>query len=143
MGTVRSAPKGLITKPPQFGDEKVLRASKILVLDPAYEVSEDDLEAPAADEVELVFDFTKGTSTGCRIRIDTSDDKATWVQQSVFDTTVMKLNRLEVNLVETAIRSFRFVPGRRYIRSSAVALNAIVGTLLKITGKAIHGVRTR
>mgnify|MGYP001582455054 FL=1 len=86
--------------------------------------------------------FTLGTSTGCRIRVFTSDDLITFIEQSVFDPATGDLTQLEVIIGQTAVRSFRFVPGRRYVRVSAYATGAVLGTLLAITGRGIHGVRS-
>ena len=140
MATLTSIPLGATSKAPQYGTERSLRASAILTM--AQVVGENDLDAQAADEVELVADFTVGGSTGCRIRVETSDDLATWIQQSVFDAATGNLTRLEVTISDTSIRSFRFSPGRRYVRIYAIALTAAAATLLSVTGRAIHSARS-
>jgi hypothetical protein len=142
VATLRSVPPGITQKAPQYGAEQVLRPAAALTM--AYVVSQDDLDAEAADEVEVVLDFALGAggSTGCRARLFTSDDLVTWVEQSVFDAATGVLSQLQVEVRETAVRSFRFVPGRRYVRASAVALTTGAQTSLRITARSIHIGRT-
>lgn len=141
MATLISVPIGATSKAPQYGTERTLRASAVLTLAPAV-VSTNDLDAQGADAVEIVSDFTVGASTGCRMQIFTSDDLVTFVEQSVFDPSTGDLTQLEVIVAGTSVRSFRFVPGRRYVRVSAYATGAFAGTLLAITARGIHDARS-
>ena len=140
MATLQSIPVGATSKAPMYGPEQTLRPAAILTL--AAVTSTNDLDAQAADEVELVTDFTIGAGTGCKLRVYTSDDLVTFIEQTVFDAATGNLTQLEVTIAATSIRSFRFSPGRRYVRVSALATGSAVGTSLSITGRAIHSARS-
>ena len=142
MATLVSVPPGIRQKAPMQGPVVELRPAAVLPLSPAFEAPANDLDAEAADEVEVTIDFTLGASTGGRVRVEASHDLATWVAQSVYDAATGNLTRLEVTLASTIVLPFRFVPARRYVRFPCAALTGVAGTLMRLTAHAIHASRT-
>jgi hypothetical protein len=60
---------------------KVIRQSAVLTTD---FVASDGLNIQGANQLQLLVSFTKGTSSGCRLKVEFSEDAVNWYQESAY-----------------------------------------------------------
>lgn len=62
--------------------------SKVLRIDSALTtsyVNSEIMHIQGANQVQLLVSFTKGNSSGCRLKIEYSEDRLVWYQESAVD----------------------------------------------------------
>ena len=61
---------------------KTIVVREAMALTTSYTVS-DSINIQGANQLQLLVSFTKGSSDGCRLKIEFSEDKQTWYQESI------------------------------------------------------------
>lgn len=99
----------------------------------SYVVS-DGIYIEGADNIGLLISFTKGSSNGCRLKVEFSWDETSWFQEPNYSTsgTDEIYQAITKKLEESMDIIISFPVGIKYIRISSIALNSGAGTLLSI-----------
>ena len=87
-------------------------------------VTSDNFNIQGANQLQLLVSFTKGNSDGCRLKIEFSEDRSTWYQESI---------------VEYSLGDAIHAPLARKISNSAnlVFSVPISASFLRVSGQAI------
>jgi len=118
---------------------KSLGGSKALTIS---NVTSEIMNIQGANQVQLLICFTKGNSSGCRLKIEFSEDRATWYQESMVSEFTVK-NEVEHKLVirrinETGNYVISVPVSASYFKVSAQAIDSGDGTLFSITATAAN-----
>jgi hypothetical protein len=118
---------------------KSLRESEALTT--SYVTSE-VMNIQGANQVQLLICFTKGDSTGCRIKIEFSEDRIIWYQESMVSEFPSE-NEVEHALVarrikETGNYGISIPVSASYLKVNAQAIDSGDNTLLSIKATAAN-----
>ena len=101
-------------------------------------VSSDSFNVQGANQLQLLVSFTKGSSEGCRLKVDFSEDGENWYQESAVamsDTgdTRDAIHRPAFRKVESSSNIIVSIPlSASFFRISAAAITVGTGTSLSI-----------
>jgi len=109
----------------------VIRASAVLTT--GY-VAANSISLENVDQLQLWIDFTVGSSSGCRIKIEYSDDDTTFYQESYYIRSGNDFQHTLVarSLLATAKLVISLPVVAKYLKVSAQAISDGTGTLLAI-----------
>ena len=98
-------------------------------------VASNALNIQGANQLQMLVSFTKGSSDGCRLKIEFSEDESTWYQESVAD--IMATNDVEhaplTRKVNDSANLIMSVPiSASFLRVSSQAITSGTGTSLSI-----------
>ena len=118
---------------------KSLRESEALTT--SY-VTSKVMNIQGANQVQLLICFTKGDSTGCRLKIEFSEDRTIWYQESMVSEFPSE-NEVEHSLVtrrikETGNYGISIPVSASYFKVSAQAIDSGDNTLLSIKATAAN-----
>ena len=118
---------------------KSLSGSKVLTIP---NVASEVMNIEGANQVQLLIGFTKGNSAGCRLKIEFSEDRVAWYQESMVSEFPIE-NEVEYKLVirkltETGNYVISIPVSASYLKVSAQAIGSGDGTLLSITATAAN-----
>ncbi len=98
-------------------------------------VASDNLNIQGANQLQLLVSFTKGSSDGCNLKIEFSEDNSIWYQESVADslpTDDVKHAPL-IRKIEDSANLVISVPiSASFLRISNQAITSGTGTSLSI-----------
>jgi hypothetical protein len=105
-------------------------------------VTSEVMNIQGANQVQLLVCFTKGNSTGCRLKIEFSEDRAIWYQESTVSELPV-VNEVEHKLVirrinETGNYVISIPVSASYLKVSFQAIDSGEGTLLSIKATAAN-----
>ena len=101
-------------------------------------VSSDSFNVQGANQLQLLVSFTKGSSEGCRLKVEFSEDGENWYQESAVamsDTgdTRDAIHRSAFRKVESSSNIVVSIPlSASFFRISAAAITVGTGTSLSI-----------
>jgi len=111
------------------------------VLTTSYVTSE-IMNIQGANQVQLLICYTKGNSAGCRLKIEFSEDRSTWYQESMVDKfpTVYDVEHTLVTrkINETGNYTISIPVSASYIKVSAQAIDSGVDSLISIKATAAN-----
>ena len=118
---------------------KILRGSSALT---TSFVETETMNIQGANQVQLLISFIRGDSEGCRLKIEYSEDRVTWYQESMV-SEFPSLNEVEHGMItrkiEDAGNYVLSIPvSSSYIKVSAQAINSGDSTLLSIKAAAAN-----
>ena len=110
----------------------VVRATAVLTT--SY-IASDALNIQGANQLQLLVSFTKGSSDGCRIKMEFSEDESVWYQESV--ANLLATNDAEhaalTRKVNDSANLLISVPiSASFLRVSSQAITSGTGTSLSI-----------
>jgi len=112
-----------------------------VVLTTSYVTSE-IMNIQGANQVQLLVCFTRGNSAGCRLRVDFSEDRLTWYQESMV-SEFPSANDVEHSLVtrridETGNYAISIPVSASYMKVSFQAIDSGENSLLSIKATAAN-----
>lgn len=110
----------------------VIRQSSALTTD--Y-IASNLFNVQGANQLQLLVSFTLGASTGCRLKIEFSEDEINWYQESAYDLTdyVYAKHKALYREIESSCNIVISVPiSATFFRISSAALTSGSGTSLSI-----------
>lgn len=98
-------------------------------------VASDALNIQGANQLQMLAAFTKGSSDGCRLKIEFSEDESVWYQESVAD--ILATNDVEhaplTRKINDSANLIVSVPiSASFLRISSQAITSGTGTSLSI-----------
>ena len=114
----------------------VVRESSVLTV--SY-VPSDSFNAQGANQLQLLASFTKGSSDGCELIIEFSEDQVNWYQESALTMsesvdTKEVIHKPAIRKIESSSDIVISVPlSASFFRVSAAAITSGLDTLLSIT----------
>jgi hypothetical protein len=98
-------------------------------------VASNALNIQGANQLQMLVSFTKGSSDGCRLKVEFSEDESVWYQESVAD--IMATNDVEhaplARKVNDSANLIISVPiSASFLRVSSQAITSGTGTSLSI-----------
>jgi hypothetical protein len=118
---------------------KTLRESAVLT---TSFVDSEIMNIQGANQVQLLVCFTKGNSTGCRLKVEFSEDQSTWYQESM-TSEFPSANDVEHTLVarkisDTGNYAISIPVSASYLRASVQAVDSGDNTLLSVEATAAN-----
>jgi hypothetical protein len=118
---------------------KTLRESAVLT---TSFVDSEIMNIQGANQVQLLVSFTKGDSTGCRMKLEFSEDRSTWYQESMTDESP-SANDVEHTLIarkisDTGNYAISIPVSASYLRVSVQAIDSGDNTLLSVKATAAN-----
>ncbi|MFC1714860.1 hypothetical protein ACFL6S_14425 [Candidatus Poribacteria bacterium] len=98
-------------------------------------VASDTLKIQGANQLQLLVSFTKGSSDGCKLRIEFSEDQLTWYQESVADllaTNDVEHAPLTRKMNDSANLIVSIPISASFLRVSSQAITSGTGTSLSV-----------
>ena len=118
---------------------KTLRESDVLT---TSFVDSDVINIQGANQVQLLVCFTKGDSTGCRLRVEFSEDQSTWYQESMVSefpsTNDVKHTLVARRIDDTGNYAISIPVSASYLKVSVQAIDSEANTLLSIKATAAN-----
>lgn len=112
----------------------VIRAAAALTT--SYAAS-DTINVQGANQLQLLVSFTKGSSDGCRLKIEFSEDRSVWYQESVVDflaTNDAEHAPLTRKINDTANLIISVPISASFLKISSQAITSGTSTSLSILG---------
>ena len=118
---------------------KILRQSSALTISVA---ETEVMNIQGANQVQLLISFIKGDSEGCRLKIEYSEDRVTWYQESMV-SEFPSLNSVTHSMItrkidDTGNYVLSIPVSSSYIKVSAQAISSGDNTLLSIKASAAN-----
>ncbi len=98
-------------------------------------IASDVLKIQGANQLQLLVSFTKGSSDGCKLRIEFSEDQLTWYQESVADllaTNDVEHAPLTRKINDSANFIISIPISASFLRVSSQAITSGTGTSLSV-----------
>ena len=98
-------------------------------------IASDVLKIQGANQLQLLVSFTKGSSDGCKLRIEFSEDQLTWYQESVADllaTNDAEHAPLTRKINDSANLIISIPISASFLRVSSQAITSGTGTSLSV-----------
>ncbi len=97
-------------------------------------VTSDSFNIQGANQLQLLVSFTKGSSDGCRLKIEFSEDRSTWYQESIVEYLLGYLNHAPlVRKIANSANLVLSVPtSASFLRVSGLAITSGTGTSLSV-----------
>lgn len=114
-------------------ERRVIRSSAVLT--DAYVAGNIIENANRAEKLQILASYTKGSNTSCEIKVEFSNDKTTYYQESYTPdpTAGVSLQQLWVHQLDTTGNySFIIPTDVRYIKISAKCTGTVTNSLLAI-----------
>jgi hypothetical protein len=103
-------------------------------------VTSEVMNIQGANQVQLLISFTKGDSAGCRLKIEYSENKSDWYQESAIDEfpSLYDMKHILITRIieETGNYVISIPVSASYFRVSSQAITSGVDTLLGIVATA-------
>ena len=112
----------------------VIRAAAALTT--SY-VASNTINVQGANQLQLLVSFTKGSSDGCRLKIEFSEDRSVWYQESVVDflvTNDAEHAPLTRKINDTANLIMSVPISASFLKVSSQAITSGTSTSLSILG---------
>ncbi len=112
----------------------VIRAAAALTT--SY-VASNTINVQGANQLQLLVSFTKGSSDGCRLKIEFSEDRSVWYQESVVDflvTNDAEHEPLTRKINDTANLIMSVPISASFLKVSSQAITSGASTSLSILG---------
>ena len=118
---------------------KIIRQSSALTISFA---ETEVMNIQGANQVQLLISFIKGDSEGCRLKIEYSEDRVTWYQESMV-SEFPSLNSVTHSMItrkidDTGNYVLSIPVSSSYIKVSAQAISSGDNTLLSIKASAAN-----
>ncbi|MBD3181048.1 hypothetical protein GF312_02080 [Candidatus Poribacteria bacterium] len=115
---------------------KTIVVREISALTTSYEPSE-AINVQGANQLQLLASFTKGSSNGCKIKVEFSEDMVNWYQESSYALSEGGLSAIHYAIereIENSCDIVIPIPlSSSFMRVSAMAIDIYTGTSLSIT----------